>query len=195
MHSFKQQGEKRIRTHIAKQITKMVNAKRTSSSFSRGVTRYENRSPARANGNIGWRNEGISTEGSRLIHPMGANMPTPIICVEAAKATASCASMCFMVRIGRKTTPPATGCVGDVEDRRSNMWASRWWFVVILLGDMYNTKWVSLHRRQLTAPPDGIVHPIMPIKGTYQVSWKKVEKSDDDERKRHDVRYISRLCG
>jgi hypothetical protein len=113
--------EKRRRTHTAKHITKMVNARRTSSSFSRGVTRYENRSPARANGNMGFRNEGISTDGSRLIHPMGAKMPTPIICVEAAKATASCASMCFMVRMGRKTTPPATGCIVDVEDRSKSV--------------------------------------------------------------------------
>ena len=34
---------------------------------------------------------------------------------------------------------------------------------------------------ELTAPPDGIVHPIMPIIGTYHVSWKKVEKSDDND--------------
>lgn len=109
MHSFKQATQ--YRTYHARQITKIVNAKRTSSSFSRGVTRYEKRSPARAKGNIGFKNEGMSTLGSLLIHPMGAKIPTPIICVDAANATASCASMFFMVRIGRKTTPPATGYI------------------------------------------------------------------------------------
>jgi hypothetical protein len=89
----------------------MVNAKSTSSSVFRGVTRYENRSPARAQGNMGFKNEGMSTLGSLLIHPIGAKIPTPIICVDAANATASCASMFFMVRIGRKTTPPATGYI------------------------------------------------------------------------------------
>mmetsp|Transcript_30359 Transcript_30359/g.59013 ORF Transcript_30359/g.59013 Transcript_30359/m.59013 type:complete len:127 (-) Transcript_30359:301-681(-) len=99
--------------YTARHMTKIVNARRTSSDLFKGVTKYENTSPAKANGNMGFRNEPMSTLGSRLIHPIGAKIPTPIICVDAAKATASWASICFIVKIGRKTTPPATGAPPD----------------------------------------------------------------------------------